>query len=181
MKKIKNYLFVTIALCAFAATACSDDDKETIEPLTADSVKGDFGGTLTVGKGEPSSVVAVVDDRIAISDFPVDSIIKIAVPESNFSEAVVSLQKQEYAVEYTTGIFGLNLFIELNLSPLVFEVEYGGLPHEVNAVFYTDKRGNYNGMDNSLSFELLLQSVTLDGEDVHIPSTLKYDFDLLKK
>ena len=48
-------------------------------------------------------------------------------------------------------------------------------------VFYTDKRGNYNGMDNSLSFELLLQSVTLDGEDVHIPSTLKYDFDLLKK
>ncbi len=183
MKKIKGFVAVAITLCIFAFTmaACSDDEEIQVEPLTADSVKGDFNGTLSVGQGEPLAIMAAVDDKISISDFPVDSIVKIVVPESDFEEAMASLPSQEYIIGYTAEIFGLNMFIEMELPVLAFEIEYGGAIHDVNVVFYTTKRGNYNGMSNSMTFELLLKSITSDGEDVHIPSSLKYNFNLSKK
>lgn len=178
MGKIKSYLFVAVALCVSAFMASCDDDKNEISNVTTESVKGNYGGELTVGEGEPLAVSVTVGEGIVINNFPVDSIVKIAVPASIFDEAVASLQAREYEVGYTPEIFGQNMMLDLEPSPLAVDVEYGGSVHEIDAMLYTTKRGNFNGMSNSLSFELLLKSVSLDGEDVHIPSTLKYDFEL---
>lgn len=179
---MKHYLIVPLALCAFllSMSACGDDEEESIQPVTVDSVKGDFTGTLVVGSGEAVAETLTVGDDIVVADFPVDSIIKIVVPQEHFEEATATAETVDCTIGYTASVFGFNLFLELTPEPLEFDVTYGGGSHTVNAVLYTTKRGHYNGTSNGMSFELLLESVSLDGENVGIPASLSYQFDVTK-
>lgn len=174
-------ILLMIVLCSFSIlfVSCSNDDG-AIGPLTAESVKGVYDGTLVVGSGEAENVVLTVGDSIVIPDFAVDSIVRYAVPQEYFDEAVASLNAVELTIDYSVEIFGLNMFMELSPRPLSFVVEYGGVEHEVDAVLYADDTGVYNGSDYSLSFEVLLSSMTLDGTDVSVSKSLSYQFDLYK-
>ena len=91
--KIKTGLYIAAAFCllAFSATSCSDDDEVSVEPLTEESVRGDYAGSILAGTGEAADAALSVGDDIIIADFPVDSIVKLAVPAAAYDEAMASV------------------------------------------------------------------------------------------
>lgn len=178
---MKNFVLAIFVMCVLpiALSSCSDDEK-SLEPLTADSIKGEYVGALTINGDTVSEVEVSVDEKITVADFPIDSILKIAVPEEYFDDALSMVSAVDYEFDYTTSIFGLNLFVDFTFVPVEIVTEYGGSSHEIEAVFYAEDSGNYNGSDYSFTFELLLKSVTLDGVNVPIANSQLYLFDLNK-
>ena len=178
---MKKFIFTAMVMCvcSMVVASCSDDD-DPIEPLTADSVKGSYTGVLTISGDTVGDASVVVGYTVAINALPVDSILGIAVPAEHFDEALASAQVVDYVIDYTTNIFGLNLFADFTFAPVSIDVEYGGASHVVEATFYTEKSGVYNGSDYSFSFEMQLEKVTLDGAEVTIGNPQLYEFDLDK-
>ena len=91
--KIKTGLYIAAAFCllAFSATSCSDDDEVSVEPLTEESVRGDYAGSILAGTGEAADAALSVGDDIIIADFAVESIVKLVVPASAYNEAMASV------------------------------------------------------------------------------------------
>lgn len=176
--KIKTGLYIAAAFCllAFSATSCSDDDEVSVEPLTEESVRGDYAGSILAGTGEAADAALSVGDDIIIADFPVDSIVKLAVPAAAYDEAMASVPAVCCTVGYSARVYGLNLLLALRPDPLEFEVNYEGTGHKMVAELYASLNGNFNGSDQSLSFELLLKTLTVDGNEVNVKEALPYKF-----
>lgn len=178
---MKNFVLAIFVMCVLpiALSSCSDDEK-SLEPLTANSIKGEYVGALTINGDTVSEVEVSVDEKITVADFPIDSILEIVVPEEYLDDALSMVSAVDYEFDYTTSIFGLNLFVDFTFVPVEIVTEYGGSSHAIEAVFYAEDSGNYNGSDYSFTFELLLKSVTLDGVNVPIANSQLYLFDLNK-
>ena len=184
-KIMKHNLWVLAAMVCMllcVSTAC-DDSEGPVEPISSDDVKGNYDGIVTVGEDAADNISLTIGDEIVISNFPVDSIVKLAVPQEFYDEAVSSVSGNvNCTLGYSTDIFGLNIFLTLSPEPVEFSVAYNDESHEIVATLNTaDKDGVYNVSDNSLSFKLQLDHLTVDGNDLPVKQSMAYEFELKKK
>ena len=76
----------------------------------------------------------------------------------------------------------MNLFLHLDPTPLEFILTYGGSSKEVNVgLVSVNEDGVYNGTDRSLSFEIIANNVTVNGNTVSSFKSISYQFDSTSK
>ncbi len=183
MKVLKSLSLMALLMSCMVIALFSCDDEQVITLVTKDSAIGDYTGNL-IANGDDSEVVKVSVDKanIVIKDFPVDSIVKYIVPAEDLQDAMASVGEVNCNIGYEPSLFSLNLFLELNPAPLEFTMTLGGDSKEVNVGLSTrDENGIYNGTDNSLTFEIVANNVTVNGNAVTSFKSITYQFNSTDK
>ncbi len=173
---LKGLLILSCCFTSFALVSCGNDDDNNPVIPNAKEVLGEYSGKMMVNEKE-DSVNVTVDSIVTIDKFPVKEIVTSIVAEDDLEEALGSLKDLSYSMNYTAKAGYTRITLALAPEALSFEITIKEKKQKVEVTFASEATGTYDSRDNTLTFLLNAESVSIDGEKVE--SFEVTDFQLL--
>lgn len=189
MKRICNYFtMMVVALSALFFTACDNDDDGYKGPvITLDDIIGSYNGVMRSGKTgdvlEDTVLVQASGEQLAVTGFPVRAIVRTLVDTAQVDAVVEAVGKVDYSTGYEAALTTDQGNAVLTLKPgeFAFGMPVGEAVRQVKVQFVTDSKGAFTGMNSALSFNLKVEKIWVDGEEVANAEVVEYAFLPAKK
>jgi hypothetical protein len=193
-KSKQKFLMASMMMlgCSLFFSSCGEDDATKVPTL--DAVKGNYSGKVIVDVPTPSpallmaasdaaegvSVSATLkNDTIIFDDFIIKEIAEAIFPEEQTDSVIKALGKVKYGIGYKAAFDSAKDSIYLELSPKPIELSFTLEENSVTAVLEVAEvgKGKFALKDKALVFELTIEKMTINDEDVEdfVLPTLKYD------
>jgi len=192
MKQIIN--FKTLALLfavvlGLGVISCDNDDDVIPTPsVNVEDVNGNYSGKLTTTQGqtknETSTTFVAKNSVISFTALPVKEIVGSIIKDPVKAEAALKkIGNVKYDFNYSAKVNNARTAVDLTFTPkeLEIQVPIDDANKKVIATFTSKQTGSYTGKDKSISFELSVDKITLEGTAVTPFEAIKYSSKSEKK
>jgi hypothetical protein len=196
-KKSKmKLLFVSLVMTGFTCgfTSCGDDDKDKVLEPTLDEVKGNFGGTMTIGMttydaaGEAVNVEVRVDaDSLYFDNFPAEGLIGFIVQDEERAAMIKQLlqvRPVKYTMKYAGAFDAAKKNIAMIFTAKPLEIVIPISEEEVQAIKVSltiAEEGAYTLEGKKLKFGIKATGVDVNGAALPGFTEIGFNFDMTKK
>lgn len=191
---MKNLIFrksilAVVAVMGLFLTSC-DDDNDPQAPITsASAIKGVYEGKLKATKDsasvEHATSFEVGDTLVVFASFPVKDIVSLVVTDSaSAAQAVETLGNVKYNVQYTGVVNTAKDGVDMTLTPqpLTIDIPVDGAVKNTVVTFKAPNPGTYVAKSRAIKFELVAESVAVDGISLEPYTTITYEIpSIIKK
>lgn len=184
MKRICNYFtMMVVALSALFFTACdSDDDGYKGPVITLDDVKGSYNGVMRSGKTgdvlEDTVLVQASGEQLAVTGLPVRAIVRTLVGAEQVDAVVEAVGEVNYSMNYEAVLTTDQGNAVLTLKPgeFTFDMPVDEAVKQVKVQFVADSKGVFTGINSALSFNLKVEKIWVDEEEITGTEAVEYAF-----